>query len=77
MKISQDVREFAKSERAKKLETAGGQKSDPALSSASMSEQEASTGSNQKMSEAEAQKGMDEMSEKFKELGSEIYHKVS
>lgn len=76
MKISQDVREFAKSERRKELEAMGGQESDPALSYASMGEQEASTGSNQIMSEAEAKQGMDEMSEKFKEQGSEIYHKV-
>jgi phosphomethylpyrimidine synthase len=54
MKISQDVRDFAKAEREKE----GGQQTDPALS------------------QEDIQKGMDEMSEKFKESGSEIYQKV-
>jgi phosphomethylpyrimidine synthase len=57
MKISQDVREFAQSERAK------AQKIDAIPSVSEIS------------NEKDAQKGMDEMSEKFKELGSEIYVK--
>jgi phosphomethylpyrimidine synthase len=53
MKISQEVREFAKTERALGDKIAA-----------------------QQLDVATAQKGMDEMSEKFIAAGSEIYHKV-
>jgi len=56
MKISQDVRDFAKAEREK------GEKAPPVPVS--------------KEAAAEIEKGMQEMAEKFKESGGEIYQKV-
>jgi phosphomethylpyrimidine synthase len=63
MKISQDVRDFSKAEREK-----GGQQ--PA--SAALERDETA----QVLSQEAIKKGMEEMSEKFKESGSEIYQKV-
>ena len=52
MKISQEVREFAKVQN------------------------QVASGQSPVVSEEEAQRGMDDMSKKFIEAGSEIYHKV-
>jgi phosphomethylpyrimidine synthase len=56
MKISQDVRDFAKAEREK------GEQAAPVATT--------------KEAAAEIEKGMQEMAEKFKQTGGEIYQKV-
>jgi hypothetical protein len=74
MKISQDVRDYSKDQRERVQENAS------ALSAPHSEGQQTVAGGNYKPTskeEAEAiEKGMQDMAEKFKESGGEIYQKV-
>ncbi len=71
MKISQEVREFAATDRSLRVEAEGVQAHDSALSSSHRAGQEAEAG------DTHIQASMDDMSKKFRDAGSEIYQKVS